>query len=77
MKVTYEFDYYDERDELEKFQKSLDYHLVLYNVTSFIRDYYKHFEPSETEPMEIRYKSLKELLDRINSELEGYGIWES
>jgi len=71
MKVIYEFDPYEDKEELKMIQRASDYHSVLWDVTGLIRDYHKYHETEEDE-----LKNLKDLLNKIERELEGYGYWE-
>jgi len=71
MKITYEFDPYEDKKELKMVQRASDYHSALWDVTALIRDYHKYHATEEDA-----VSKLKDLLDKIERELEGYGYWE-
>lgn len=73
MKVIYEFDMENDKDELKTFQNAERYRSAVYEVTLAIRNYHK-YEESEDEG--VQYKKLKDLLKTINEELHGMGYWE-
>ena len=64
-KVSYEFDFYEDREDLEIFQKSLDMSSSIFEVYNLIRMELKHNYHDE--------KTIR-LLERIQSNLYVEGI---
>lgn len=77
MKVTYEFDYFEEREELEKFQKALDYNAALWEISQEIRNFEKYQDPGFDAPLQLRYEKLYEAFLKIKGACGNYGIWET
>lgn len=76
MKVIYEFDTVEDRDDLKVYQQARAHKEAVYQVTLEIRNYFKHHEPADTAPDSDHKKALTELLTRINSAVEGLGYWD-
>lgn len=76
MNITYEFDPYEDRDELKIFQKAHDYHTALWDITTALRNWEKHQYPGDDASCEERMASMQQLIATIESSCVGLGIWE-
>lgn len=75
MKITYEFDPFEDKDNLAIFQNAQKYYSTIYEVTLLIRNFRKYTENTEA-PLPDQIKSLNELIDRLETETSGMGYWE-
>lgn len=63
MKIIYEFDPYEDQEELKMFQKARDNLNRLYNIETYIRQLYKYDERDTIEIAELREKIYEILGD--------------
>lgn len=77
MKVIYEFDTVEDRDELKTHQQARAHKEAVYQVTLELRNFFKYHEPSDTATDAEHRTALEALLKRINDAVEGLGYWDS
>lgn len=75
MKITYEFDPFEDKENLAIFQNAQKYYSAIYEVTLLIRNFRKYNENTEA-PLPEQIKILNELIDRLETETSGMGYWE-
>lgn len=76
MKVTYEFDPFEDQSELKMFQRASEYHSTLWDISQDIRSYNKYNAPGEEAPIEEQLKQLKIVFAQIEEHMGSHGIWD-
>lgn len=75
MKVIYEFDPFDDREELAVFQNARKYYSAIYDVTLALRNYHKYKENPEAQ-LQDQINAMNEVFHRIEQATIGLGYWE-
>lgn len=76
VKVIFEFDAIEDRDQLKMHRKAEEYFQAVYEVTLALRNYYKYSELPETASDAEHRVALEGLVKKINESLEGLGYWD-
>lgn len=72
MKITYEFDSYDDVEDLQEFQNATKYASAIHEVTFSIRNFHKN-KVSECATDKEKVAAYQDLLNHISKELTGLG----
>lgn len=77
MKVIFEFDTHEDKDDLKIYQSAHLNHRAVYEVTLALRNYYKYHEKGPDATDAEHRHALEELYRLIQEAVEGLGYWDS